>query len=140
MEEQFYVGLCISQGTFDWLWNEIQLRPKAKVSVYFHTVPILASIEASMWHEVHHNAIRLEPEGRLQILDAMFHVTDPKTTEEDVTDYQETRTKAADVDLVGASFMDRMEYKFENATERIWLKRIFIAVAAIGVFLFFKLS
>ena len=127
-EEQFLVGFYVSQESFDWLWNEIQQRPTAKVSIRTHLNLWLAGIESHMYYEVNYNPIRLEPEEHVKILDAMFHVTDPDSNDEEKGEPEDEH----------ATRIEKWEQNFLSAKDSVWFSRIFFALLAIVALLLFK--
>jgi hypothetical protein len=126
MEEQLNVSIYLPEDTFDWLWNEMDRRPIARVGFRLHVMLLLAGIEASMYYEVSHNPIRLETKERAAVRDVSLWVSDPEP-ELAVSPPEQT-----------ATFLKRLERSFDSSTTESWLKRILFALIAIAAILLFK--
>jgi hypothetical protein len=127
IEEQFYLQVCVPQETFDWLWDEVQRRPSAVVSMRCKMMSLLAGIEGSMWYEGYSNAIRLERGQHLKILSSTIHVSDP-----------EPKSESKPEDLEVGSKIEQFERTLLIASDNTWLKRIFFVLTVIAVILFFR--
>jgi len=114
--EDLYLSFYLSQEWFDWLWDEIGDRPSDLVGVRFNFDTWLAGIESHMYYEVHYNPIRIEPEKRLHIHDAVFHVG--ATTRDEVEGEPLPKGDTSE-DTAGSP-------------ELVWLKRVFWALVVIA--------